>query len=110
MKSSATMLISPVLPSTRKTLLPISWARLVALVVRQDPVGRIGEPDRAVGLHHHVVGRVEPLALVIVGDDRDAAVDLGARDAPVAVLARDEPPLPVDGVAVGVAARRGGIR
>ena len=31
----------------------------VALVVAEDAEGRIGEPDRAVGLDDHVVGRVE---------------------------------------------------
>src|SRR4051812_1968760 len=29
--------------------------RLVAFVVRHDPVRRVGEPDRTVRLHHHVV-------------------------------------------------------
>ena len=28
----------------------------VALVVAHDPVGRVGEPDAAVGFHHHVIG------------------------------------------------------
>ena len=75
---------------------------LVALVVAHDPVVRIGEPDRAVRLDHHVVGRIEPLALVGVGDDRDRAVGFGAGDAARAVLAGDQPPLAVARVAVGV--------
>jgi hypothetical protein len=35
------------------------------LVVGGDPVDRIGEPDTAVRLHDHVVGRIEPLAVVV---------------------------------------------
>ena len=40
-----------------------SLRRGVALVVAVDAVGRIGEPDRAVRLDDHVVGRVEPFAV-----------------------------------------------
>ena len=75
--------------------------RLVALVVGEDAEGGIGEPDRAVRLHDHVVGRVEPLAVELVDQRRDRAVVLGARDAPPAVLAGDEPALAVARVAVG---------
>ena len=78
---------------------------LVALIVGVDAVGRIGEPDRAVGFHHHVVGRVQPLALPFVGDGGDRAVMLGAADAAARMLASDQPALPVDGVAVGIARR-----
>ena len=105
MKSSATIADLAGLAVDAEDVVADLGLGLVALVVRHDPVGRIGEPDRVVGLHHHVVRAVQPLALVAVGDDRDAAVMLGARDAPPAVLARDEPSLPVDGVAVRVAAR-----
>src|SRR5215207_168571 len=76
--------------------------RLVAFVVGIDAVGRVGEPDRAVRLHDDVVWAVEALALEAVGVDGDAPVMLRARDAPVAVLAGDEPALPVDDVAVGI--------
>src|SRR5215207_10627607 len=76
--------------------------RLVAFVVGIDAVGRVGEPDRALRLHDDVVWAVEALALEAVGDDGDAPVMLRARDAPVAVLAGDEPALPVDDVAVGI--------
>ena len=106
MKSSATTRDRAALSVDAIDVVAVLLRRLVALVVGEDAVGRIGEPDRAVGLHHHVVRRVELLALVAVGDDRDRAVVLGARDAPPAVLARDEPALPVDRVAVGVAAGR----
>ena len=77
---------------------------LVALVVALDAVGRVGEPDRAVRLHDRVVRRIEALALPFVGDGDDRAVELGAADAAAGMLAGNEPPLPVDGVAVGVAA------
>ena len=77
----------------------------VSLVVAVDPVRGIGEPDRAVGLDDYVVGAVEALPLVAIGDDGDRPVVLGARDAPRAVLAAHEPTLAVDGVAVGVARR-----
>src|SRR5262249_12798440 len=54
---------------------------LVADVVAADAVGRIGEPDRAIGFHRHIVGRVEPLAVVAIADHRNAAVVPGAGDA-----------------------------
>ena len=56
---------------------PARW--LSALVIAEQPEGRIGEPDRAVGFHHHVVRRIELLALVAVGEHGDRAVILGAR-------------------------------
>src|SRR6185503_9351392 len=74
---------------------------LVALVVGEDAEGRIGEPDRAIRLHHHVVGRVEPLAVEAVDQHRNGPVVLGARDAASAVRAADQAPLTVARVAVG---------
>lgn len=47
---------------------------LLALVVAVDAVGRIRKPDRAVRLHHDVVGRVQPTPLELVGKHRDGAV------------------------------------
>ena len=41
--------------------------RCVAFVVGVDAVARVGEPDAAVGLDHHVVGRVETLAVEAIG-------------------------------------------
>ncbi len=49
-----------------------------------------------------IVRAVQPLALVLVGDERQATVVLSADHAAATVLARDEPALTVDGVAVGV--------
>src|SRR5688572_21996620 len=76
--------------------------RLEPFVVRIDAVGRIGEPDRVVGLHDDVVRAVEALTLEALGQYGDGAVVLGAHDAPQAVLTRDEPALAIDSVAVGV--------
>ncbi len=73
-----------------------------AFVIARNPGRRIGEPDRVVGLDHHIVGRVERLAVELVDQDRDGAIVLGARDPPSAVLAGDQAALAVAGVAVGV--------
>ena len=77
-------------------------SRPVALVVAEDAVGRVGEPDRAVGPAHDVVRRVQGLAVEPVGDDGDRPVVLGAGHPPRVVLAGDEPALAVARVAVGV--------
>src|SRR5207249_10142297 len=78
---------------------------LVPRVVRQAAVAGIGEPDAAVGVDRAVVGRIEPFALPPVGEHGDLARVLVAHDAPVAVLERNLPALPVERVAVGVAGR-----
>jgi hypothetical protein len=78
----------------------------VTLVVALDAVRRVAEPHRAVRGHDDVVGAVEALAVVAVGDDGDRAVVLGALDAPGALRAAHEAPLAIDRVAVGVARRR----
>ncbi len=75
---------------------------LVALVIAEDAVARIGEPDGAVRGYDHVVGGVELLALVAVQQHIDGAVRLGPGDAPRIVLAADEPPLAIARVAVGI--------
>ena len=76
--------------------------RRFALVVAVDAVGRVGEPDRIVRFHDGVVRRVETLALPLVCEDCDRAVELGAGDAARQMLAGDEPALVVDGVAVRI--------
>ena len=75
-----------------------------AFVVGLDAVGRVGEPDRAIGLHDHVVRAVEPFSLIALGQDRDRPVVLDPGDASGAVLAADHPALAVEGAAVGVGA------
>src|SRR6201986_2990385 len=77
----------------------------VALIVTEDAEDRIPEPARPVGRHDHVVGRVQPLALVAVGQHGDRAVVLGAGNLAAAVLAGEQPPLLVPGIAVGVVGR-----
>ena len=77
----------------------------VPLVVTIDPVARVGEPDRAVGMLDDVVRAVEPLAVVAVGQHGHASVGLGPGERPMTLLAGDQPTLPVDRVAVGVAGR-----
>ena len=51
------------------------------------------------------LGELSRLPWNLLGDDRDAAVRLVADDAAAAVLARELPPLVVEGVAVAVARR-----
>ena len=75
---------------------------LDALVEAADAVGRVEEPDRTVGSDDRVVRRVQFLAIVLVGDDRDRAVEFGPGDPPAAVFARDQASFAVDGVAVRV--------
>ena len=86
-------------------VLVLLWGLLQALVVAADAVGRIGEPDRAIGGHHNIVRRIEPLAVVLVRNDGDGSVELGAGDASGAVFAGHEPPLRIDRVAVGIVRR-----
>src|SRR5215470_19238130 len=69
-------------------------------LVELATVGRIGKPVAAIGMGNHVVGRVEALAVVAVGDDRDRAVELVAYDPPGQMLATELAPLEVEGIAV----------
>ena len=39
---------------------------LVPLSIREDAVGWIREPNRTIGLHHQVIGRIQTLALEAV--------------------------------------------
>src|SRR5215831_6353871 len=59
---------------------------LDALIVTADAVDRICEPDRAVGGDGDVIGRVQFLAVVLIRDDGDRAVELGLCDAPGTML------------------------
>ena len=77
----------------------------LAFVVRQDAVARIGEPDAAIGMHHHIVRRVQPLAFPVAGQHGDGAIVLGARHAPGQVLTGHQTAFPVDRVAIGVLGR-----
>ena len=75
--------------------------RHVAFVIAEQAENRIGEPDRAVGFHHDVVRRVQPLAVEGIHQHGDRTVIFGSHDAASAMLAGDQPSLAVAGVAVG---------
>ena len=86
----------------------IGWpaSRVGSALVELAAVGRIGEPEASIRVWHHVIGRVESLAVVIVGDDRDRAVELIAGNASCEMLARHLPALEVKGITVAVVRRR----
>src|SRR5262249_32171387 len=74
-------------------------------------IGRIGEPVAAVGMGRDIVGRVELLALVGIGQHGDRAIELVAHDAARQVLAGELAPLEVEAVAVaGVGRLANGAR
>src|SRR5207248_4107904 len=74
-------------------------------LVQAAAIRRIGEPDRAVGMRHDVVRRIERLAVVSIGDNGHRAVVFPAYDAPKKILARQLPALMIEGIAVGVVGR-----
>src|SRR5690606_39192510 len=79
--------------------------RRLALVEATYAKRRIGKPDTPVRMHHEIVGRIEPAALIAVGDDADPAIGFIAQHAASAVLGGQLPALTVEGVAVAVAGR-----
>ena len=80
-------------------------AGTLPFVVHQAAVAGVGKPDAAVRMHDGVVGRVERLALPVIGQHGDGAVVLVADHAAGAVFAGDLAALPVERVAVAVAGR-----
>ena len=76
---------------------------LEALVVAVDAVGRIGEPDGAVGVDNDVVGGIEALPFELLGDNGDGAVGLVTDDAASAMFTGKLATFVVEGVAVAVA-------
>ncbi len=74
---------------------------LYALIVAENSEGRVGEPDAVVAFDHHIVGRVQPLALETVDEDAQGAVVFGACDPARPMLAGDQPALTVARIAVG---------
>ena len=76
--------------------------RLDAFMIAADAVDRIAEPDRTIGSDNQVVRRVELLAVVLVGDDGDRAVEFGSGDPSATVFASEQASFPIDGVAVRV--------
>ena len=85
-------------------------ALLVQLEVLALRIARVGEVDAALAVDGEVVGAVEPLALIAVGEDGAPAVLLDAGHAPAAraavAFAGDEQAVAVEGEAVG----GGGVR
>ena len=78
------------------------WLGAEAFPLAVDAEQRVGEPDGVVGLNHDVVGRIELLALIAVGQHRQAPALFGAHHtAGDGVLAGDEAPLPVTHIAIG---------
>src|SRR5262245_32336761 len=72
------------------------------LIKAADSVDGIGEPDRTIGSDDRVVRRVQLLAIVVVGDDGDRAVEFGPGDSAAAMLASDQASFPINGVTVRV--------
>src|SRR5262245_27838902 len=68
-------------------------------------IGRVGEIDPAVALHHDVVGAVQLLALVVRGQHGDGAVMLRPRHPAGGMLASEHPAAAVIGVAVRLVGR-----
>src|ERR1700689_5519394 len=75
---------------------------LEAFVVSVRAIGWIAKPDRSVGSDHYVIGRIDPLAVVAIGNHGDGAVMFCAHDAPTGMLATDQPAFRIKGVAVGI--------
>src|SRR5258705_1647511 len=73
-----------------------------ALVVPAKSLDGIGEPDRTIGSDNCVVRRVQLLAIVLVGDDGDRAVEFGPGDPPAGMFAGDQASFPINGVAIRV--------
>ena len=71
-------------------------------VHRHAPVPGIGEVDGAVGLHHHVVGAVQLVALEVRGDHLALAVGALAHQAGGGMLAHDQVQVLIVGHAVAL--------
>lgn len=80
---------------------------IAGLLFRCDfgqPVGRIGEPNRPIGLHNHIVWRVEFLAVARVRQAPQPTAAIEPTQAASGVLAGDPAVLVVHRVAVGIKA------
>src|SRR4029079_16307807 len=76
--------------------------RLEAFIVSQNPVHGVSKPDRAIWMHHDIVGRIQPLALEFIGDHGYGPAIFVARDAASAMLAGKLAALKIEGVAVAI--------
>src|SRR5207302_9505717 len=81
-------------------------ARIIGMpFVQAAAIRRVGEPDRAVGMRHDVVRRVERLTVKGIRNHGHRAVMLPAHNAPEKILAGELPALMVEGIAVRVVGR-----
>src|SRR5882724_4572632 len=83
-----------------------SARRIHRALVELGPVGWVGEPVAPVRVRHHVVGRVEPLAVEHPRDEAHRAVELVAHHASGDVLAGELAALEVERIPVAVVRRR----
>ena len=74
-------------------------------LIERIAVRRIGEPDASIGMRSEIVGRIEPLAVIGIGDHRHRAVVFVAHHAPRQVLAAQLAALEIEAVAVAVVRR-----
>src|ERR1700722_1846390 len=77
----------------------------MTLVVAPYPIVRVGKPDAAVALDHHVVGRIETPALELIRQHGHPAIELGPCDAPLAVFAGYQTSLAVPCIAIRIIGR-----
>jgi hypothetical protein len=80
---------------------PPSWRPRHARGAGLDGVGWVGEVDGAVGLHHDVVGAVEPLAFEALRQHRAGAVVRDASNAAAVVPGRQHSALAIQRQAIG---------
>ena len=70
-----------------------------------EAVVRVRKPQGAVVAHGDVVGRIQQLALKLVGEHGDLPISFATNDIAGSVLARDEATLAVDRVAIALLTR-----
>jgi hypothetical protein len=74
----------------------------LSLVRHQNSIARIGKPDSSVGMNYHIIWSVEGFAVEAVQQHGEAPVVLGAGNPSCQMLAGNQTPLAVSGVAVAV--------
>jgi hypothetical protein len=60
----------------------------VSFVIGQNSVNRVSKPNRAVGLNHDIIWRIEPLPFESIAQYRPPTIPFGSRDTPRPMLAR----------------------
>ena len=79
--------------------------RLMAFIIHQNSVTRIGEPDRSIRPDHHVVGRIQAVAIKMINKDRNRPIVFCASYPAGAVLAGDQAAFTIPCIAVGIVRR-----